>query len=45
MLKGYHNAERHAVGKENLWGENIGSATKHNTVLFRTTKPSQRKYY
>ena len=38
-----HNAKGHAVGKKNLWGESVGNATKQNTVLFRTTKPSQRK--
>ena len=36
---------KHAVGKENPWGENVGNATKHNPVLFRTTKPFQRNYY
>ena len=24
----HHNAERHAAGKKNLWGEDISSATK-----------------
>ena len=42
---GHHPAERCAAGKKNSRGKNIDQCpVPQHSVLFRTTKPSQRDY-